>query len=120
MFINLSNHPSARWSTKQIEAAKQYGDIMDIPFPSVNPDGDESYIKGLANKYFQQVIQLAQGQPVMVHLMGEMTLTFILASRLKAAGIECVASTTERVVEENRPGIKTATFRFVRFRKYEC
>ncbi|MBK8390607.1 MAG: hypothetical protein IPL23_15555 [Saprospiraceae bacterium] len=32
MLINLSNHPSANWSTNQITAASKYGDIIDIPF----------------------------------------------------------------------------------------
>jgi hypothetical protein len=48
-----------------------------------------------------------------------MTLTFALARLLKAADITCMAATTERVVVENEPGVKTAIFRFVRFRKYE-
>jgi hypothetical protein len=119
MFINLSNHPSSKWSEAQTESARQFGDIVDLPFPQVDPNGDETYIARLANEYCQKVIDMAGGKPVAVHLMGEMTLTFALARLLKAAGITCMAATTERVVVENEPGLKTAIFRFVRFRKYE-
>ena len=119
MFINLSNHPSSRWSREQTEAAKQYGDIIDLPFPQVDPNGDEAYIAHLAENYCRKVTSLANGNPVAVHLMGEMTLTFALARLLKEAGIPCMAATTERVVMENEPEVKTAIFRFIRFRKYE-
>lgn len=37
MLINCSNHPSRLWGDPQKEAAKVYGEIMDIPFPQVNP-----------------------------------------------------------------------------------
>ena len=119
MFINLSNHPSSKWSEEQTEAALQFGDIVDLPFPQVDPNGDETYIARLANEYCQKVTNLAACKPVAVHLMGEMTLTFALAKLLKAIGVPCMAATTERVVVENEPGVKTAIFRFVRFRKYE-
>ena len=118
MFINLSNHSSGKWSEAQIEAAKQYGGIIDMPFPLVDPKGDEDYIAGLADEYCQKVLELADGNPVIVHLMGEMTLTFVLVTRLKAKGLVCLASTTERIVTEEAPGVKTNVFRFARFRKY--
>lgn len=118
MFINLSNHPSTKWSEAQIEAAKQYGDIVDLPFPQVDPKGDEDYIAGLADEYCHKVLDLADSHPVTVHLMGEMTLTFALVIRMKAKGLVCLASTTERIVTEEAPGVKTNVFRFARFRKY--
>lgn len=37
MFINLSNHTSTRWSEAQKEAARQYGEIVDMPFSAVSP-----------------------------------------------------------------------------------
>ena len=52
-----------------------------------------------------------------VHLMGEMNFTFALITKLKARGIKCVASTTQReTVEEG--GVKVSKFNFVRFREY--
>ena len=33
MFINHTNHSSKYWSDEQLVAARQYGDIIDMPFP---------------------------------------------------------------------------------------
>ena len=38
IFINCSNHPSRYWSREQIEAAEQYGEVVDIRFPIVDPE----------------------------------------------------------------------------------
>ncbi|MBO4773879.1 MAG: CRISPR-associated protein [Bacteroidales bacterium] len=118
MFLNLSNHPSANWSAEQTEAATRlYGEVIDLPFPAVNPAGDEAYIADLADEYCQKVLALAEGKNITVHLMGEMTLTFAILKRLQAYGIPCVASTTRReTMEEN--GVKTSVFKFVKFRNY--
>ena len=35
IFVNHTNHPSARWSAEQISAAQVYGEILDMPFPAV-------------------------------------------------------------------------------------
>lgn len=119
MFINLSNHPSSKWSEAQTEAANRYGDIVDLPFPQVHPDGDEAYIANLVDEYVPKV--LAMGNPVelMVHVMGEMTFTFAIVSKLMAAGATCVASTTERITCQHPDGRKESVFRFVRFRQYQ-
>lgn len=118
MFINLSNHPSSKWSEAQIEAAMQYGDIIDMPFPEVDPNSDEAYIANLADEYCRKILDMEDGTPLTVHLMGEMTLAFALVARLKANGVVCLASTTERIVLEETPGVKTNVFRFARFRRY--
>lgn len=118
MLINLSNHPSSKWSKEQTEAALHYGEIADLPFPVVAPEGDENYIAALADEYCNKVIELAGGAPVTVHLMGEMTLTFALVKRFHAKGISCVAATTERVVVEV-DGEKRSVFNFIKFRAYE-
>ncbi|MGM9745877.1 MAG: CRISPR-associated protein [Paludibacteraceae bacterium] len=113
MFLNLSNHPSVLWSPEQLAAAG--GQVVDIPFPQVAPDGDEAYIESLADEYYDK-IKAMQGVTT-VHLMGEMNFTFALVTKLKASGIKCVASTTKReTIEEN--GVKISKFKFVRFREY--
>ena len=119
MLINLSNHPSSKWSKEQTEAALHYGEIIDLPFPVVAPEGDGNYIAALADEYCNKVIELASGAPVTVHLMGEMTLTFALVNCLAAKGVTCMAATTERIVNELPDGRKEAQFRFVKFRKYQ-
>ena len=35
MFINFTNHASSKWSDAQLQAAKEYGSIVDIQFPSL-------------------------------------------------------------------------------------
>ena len=118
MFLNLSNHPSANWSAEQTDAATRlYGEIIDLPFPVVDPAGDEKYIADLADEYCQKVLALAEGKNITVHLMGEMTLTFAILQRLHAHGVPCVASTTRRETVE-KDGVKTSIFKFVKFRHY--
>ncbi len=41
MLINLSNHPLSNWSEKQRQAAEQqFGQIVNLPFPTVPTDAD--------------------------------------------------------------------------------
>lgn len=121
MLINLSNHPSPKWGRAQQEAAKiLYGEVLDIAFPSVDPDGDVDYIENLANEYVDKVCLLAGGDKTCtVHLMGELTLTFAILKKLTKLDMECVASTSERLVKEFENGKKEVTFSFVQFRKYQ-
>jgi hypothetical protein len=122
MLINLSNHPSANWSNNQIKAAEeQFGKIMDLPFPDVNPKGNETYIQQLVQQYLQQILHFVQndGHPLpAIHIMGELTFTFAMVKALQAKGITCVASTTKRIAKEEN-GVKTSEFKFVQFRKYK-
>ena len=117
LFLNLSNHPSSAWSDEQLEAARQYGEVKDMEFPAIGPDADENAIEALAEKYEKRIMTLAKDKRLTVHIMGEMTFTYSLVERLKRKGIDCVASTTNRQVEE-RDGQKVSTFQFVRFRNY--
>lgn len=113
MFVNLSNHPSSNWTPEQISAAG--GNVVDLPFPQVLPDGDEAYIEKLADEYLQRIMEMKDVSAV--HLMGEMNFIVSLVNKLKAKGIRCVASTTVReTVEEN--GVKISKFKFVRYRYY--
>lgn len=47
-FINLSNHPSSGWGEEQKQAAKQWGTIIDYPFPEVDAQSSTQNIKELA------------------------------------------------------------------------
>jgi len=119
ILINLSNHPSDQWSTEQKTASKPYQEILDIPFPSIPEDADEEYISDLADEYCAKIQELTKDNTATVHIMGEMTLTVALIQRLKSLGIECIASTSKRVVKETEPGHKEVVFQFSRFRRYE-
>lgn len=120
MLINLSNHPSAKWSQDQILAASEYGKIVDMAFPPIDPELSDVDVNSLADEYQKNLLQLSMNkqEAVILHIMGEFTFTFALVNRLKSAGIRCVASTTRRNVTENPDGTKTTVFEFVRFREY--
>lgn len=119
MLINLSNHPVSKWSNEQLSAAQtQFGEVVDLPFPIVDPRADENQVGALVDEYLQKVIYLSKNQKVAVHLMGEMNFSFALVARLQNAGFICVASTTQRIVYELPDGGKEVQFKFVQFRKY--
>ena len=122
MLINLSNHPSANWSSQQLVAAQVFGKIIDLPFPYVQPDGDEKEILLLCEEYLQKIDAIIRDgacpvSTVTVHIMGEMTFCFAMVNALQRRGISCVVSTTERVVTEKN-GLRTSEFHFKQFRKY--
>lgn len=119
MLINLSNHSSDKWSKSQTEAAiSQFGEIMDLPFPQIEPDATKVNITKIAQDYLARVQQIGQPNDTAIHIMGEMTLTYQLVGMLKDAGYRCYASTTVREVYEQEPGKKTVIFQFVKFREY--
>lgn len=121
MLINLSNHPSALWSDKQLMAAQVFGDVVDLDFPSVEPDKGAKYIEGLAIEYFRQIealiIQKGESFPVCVHLMGELSFCFALFQLLRKHEIRCVVSTSRRVSYTDESNQKISKFNFVRFRE---
>lgn len=110
--INLSNHPSSAWTDDQKKGIKA---VVDLPFPNVDPEGDEEYINQLADEYLHKVLDIDSSATV--HIMGEFNFCYSIISKLKSMGIRCVASCTKRdTVEEN--GVKISKFKFVRFREY--
>lgn len=115
-FINLSNHPSEGWSEEQLAAAQKYGEIVDIHFPNIEPSFTTSMVNSLAGITVDTIIAL--GKDITVHIMGEMTFTYAVVSRLKALGITCLASTTERNTITTPDGKKISEFKFVQLREY--
>lgn len=116
MLINFTNHPFATWSENQKNAAiEKYQEVQDIPFPHINPSADELDIKAEAVKYLEQIIKM---EPSAVHIMGEMNFTFQMINYLMQEGIECIASTTSRIVEDFQDGTQKSIFNFVKFRSY--
>jgi hypothetical protein len=116
MLLNLSNHPSAPWPANQKEAAeKEFETVQDLPFPQIPPNLSSAGLDQLVESYVQNIRNI---DPIAVHIMGELTFTYRLVYKLKAIGIRCLASTTERIVSEDGKGNKTSTFQFVQFRDY--
>ena len=116
MLTNLTNHPSIKWQSAQLQLAQQkFGTVEDMPFPNIDPLFSAEQIKKLAFDYCTKIVEL---KPKAVHLMGEMTFTHTLVSMLQKQDIECVASTSERRVIEEENGKKTVVFEFKQFRQY--
>lgn len=128
-FINVSNHPHNSWSSAQTGAAyaaltSQFGtgndmEIKTVPFPNVDPKASPWEIEKMAKDIISEIDNEVQGEKnIILHVMGEMTLTFAIVSLGMPRGIRCCASTTERNVVENEDGSKTIRFNFVQFRPY--
>ena len=122
MLINLSNHPLSTWSALQIETAqKQFGEIMDLPFPKINPELNETEIENIADDYFDKIISILNisiDKTNAVHVMGELNFTFNIVTKLLNKEINCIASTTERNTK-NIGDKKLTEFKFVKFRRYK-
>lgn len=117
-FINVSNHPSSKWSESQFCAAKAFGEIVDLPFPQIDPFFSHDQVDGIVKEYVGRISEIAPDGKAVLHIMGEMTFTFALVHRLKSLGYRCVASTTERKVVEKDNNVKETTFEFIQFREY--
>lgn len=117
MFINLTNHPSAGWSDEQFNAARQYGEIVDISFPIIEPTFTKEDVMSLVRKCIDFIMGIKDGD-IVVHVMGEMTFTYNIVTALKGLGIICLASTTERITVIIPDGKKISEFKFVQFREY--
>jgi len=117
MLINFSNHPFDQWGEKQLKAAMAYGEVKDVPFPAVAPEMSAAEVNKLADDYVDMLLKRF-GTSATIHVMGEMTFTYAVVSRLKALGIRCLASTTEWNAQMTDVGQKLSEFRFVQFREY--
>lgn len=114
MFVNFSNHPHGSWDASQLEAAGQYGDIVDVAFPEVPPlaTREEIYIKAL--EIVENIIEL---NPDIVMCQGESTFCYRVVELLKQHNIKVVAACTKRIVTEidNK---KITEFKFEQLREY--
>ncbi|MFR6435728.1 TIGR02221 family CRISPR-associated protein [Porphyromonas sp.] len=118
LFLNLSNHPSDKWSKAQLDAARAYGEVVDMPFPEIDPGATTEEIHRLAEEYAKEISSRYPDCDLTVHLMGEMTFCFRLVTLLHARGVRCVASTTQRKTSELPDGKKESIFEFQAFREY--
>jgi len=122
MLINLSNHAQKFWSEKQKRAARQYGNIVDVPFPAVDPHADLAAIRKLAQEYAQrcrQILAAATDAKHAIHIMGEMTFVYQFIRQMHRE-VLCLAATGVRDVKDEFPdGGKISYFQFVQFRPYE-
>jgi hypothetical protein len=84
----------------------------------ISPEASSDEIKSLTNEYVHKIEEISENKIATVHVMGEMNFVFSIVTILKANGYRCIASTTDRDVQTNEDGIKTAIFKFHQFRDY--
>lgn len=130
MFINISNHPLKNWSSEQIRAAIELSgdeELIDFPFPNVDPTVDEGQVLKLAEKTAASVMDIVEeardrGVRVKAHVMGQQMMAFFIVMLLMNRGVDVYESTTERKaleeIKEDGSIVKTSVFKFVRFREY--
>lgn len=120
-FVNFSNHPSSKWSKEQIDAASEYGEIIDVAFPSLGTDINENDIRIIGEEC---VANILEKNPAIVMCQGEFTLTFYVVNELMRIGITCVSACTKRISKEimldDGSVHKESLFVFEGFRKYVC
>jgi len=117
IFLNFSNHPSAKWGEEQKTKAQEYGEITDLPFPMINPNDSSEEVEKLARKYADKILEMGKPENITVHIMGELVFTHKIILMLQKAGVKCLAATTERIVKEEND-TKISIFKFVRFREF--
>ena len=118
MLVNLSNHTCDTWDEKQRIAAINYGEVIDFPFPYVNPSASKEDVSELATTI---VCAVTKVNPSAVLCQGESTLAFSVVTKLKEAGFKVLAACSERnVTQETQRDrtIKRIDFDFVCFREY--
>lgn len=119
MFVDFTNHPSSGWSLAQLEAAKGWGEIVDLPFPDVPANSTEADISRFAGEYLERILELS---PDAVLVQGETSLSFAVAARLIKNGIAALCAASERVCEttiaEDGSTVRKSVFKFSRFRMY--
>jgi hypothetical protein len=121
MLINISNHPHEKWGKEQLEKAVHEWDmVVSIPFPNVPPAATYEEVQDLASQVMDEVeaikAKVSPYEPVAIHVMGEMGLTYALVRRVGKTNLT-MHSCTERISEEVE-GRKVSTFRFLQFREY--
>lgn len=119
MFINFTNHPVEKWSSKELEEAQKWGEIKEYPFPQVNAYATEEEIEQQAQEIVEELMEL---KPDAVMCQGEFTLTYAIVTKLKKLNIEVLSACSDRITEEHtlEDGTteKKARFEFIKFRRY--
>ena len=118
IFANITNHPIDGWSTKQLAAAQELGEVVEVGFPVIPTDPNFDYTEVL-DEYVTKMEDLGVTTAL---VQGEMVFVYRLVTELKQRGITCVAAMSERkVVEElleDGTTRKTVDFDFQGFRYY--
>lgn len=120
MLINCTNHPYEIWSEAQREAAREYGDVLDLPFPAILPEYTSDDLRRLAEEYSAKIEAY---HPNAVMVAGEFTFMFMLVDKLLCDGVKVICTCSRRQTTERKKSDgsneKISLFVFERFREYE-
>ena len=116
MLINCTNHPYEIWNEPQREGAKEYGEVVDIPFPEINPKSNSADIRKLVKEYAERI---ETKNPDAVLVAGEFTFVFMLVDKLLSDGVtvlsSCSSRITKEVMKDDGSNEKQSVFLFERF-----
>ncbi|MBQ6441577.1 MAG: hypothetical protein IJJ13_03160 [Lachnospiraceae bacterium] len=119
MLINCTNHPYEIWNAPQREAAKCFGEVVDLPFPAIDPAAESSDLRKIVLDYAQKIEAMS---PAAVLVAGEFTFVFMLVDKLLRDGVKVLSACSKRVTEEVKhpdgTNEKKSVFLFERFREY--
>ena len=119
MLINCTNHPYEIWNDAQRKAAAVYGEVLDIPFPQIDPKWTTQDLRKLTENYSQKIKAYA---PAAVMVAGEFTFAFMLVDKLLRDGIKVICSCSRRMTVETKKddgtSEKQSVFLFEGFREY--
>lgn len=123
MFYNLSNHPHANWGNAQLEAARKWGDIEDVPFPEVNAQLNEQDILRVALECVKKIKMskddaiFVAGEygfvfPIIDELLSQGKTVLSTASDSKKAYYTADNGTSERIIHYN-------FLKFIPYRRFQ-
>ncbi len=125
MFVNVSNHPSDKWSVEQKREAEKYGEIIDVTFPAISTESTSEELNNLVDDFIRNNLAIKTKsvdiKDLVVMVQGEFVFTFRLVTMLKKLGIKAVSARSERKVKEiNENGVakKISEFQFAGFMEY--
>ena len=102
-----------------MDKAKEFGEIIDLPFPFIEPTSTSKHIDAMVENYYLKVKEYKN--PV-VMLMGEFVFTFRLITKLKKDKIKVLSARSKREVQEEVQDdgsvVKKSVFQFIDFIEY--
>ena len=120
MLINCTNHPYDIWNEPQRNKARDYGKVVDVPFPVIEPTFTASDIRDIVTQY---AIKIEEYNPDAVLVAGEYSFSFMLVDKLLRDGVKVLCSCSKRITKEIKKedgtNEKSSVFLFEQFREYE-
>jgi len=119
LLINLSNHPSEKWSEAQ---KKGWDNITDMTFPQIDPwatTGQVTLLVLIAEKASERIFELNKDNKVFIHLAGEFSFCYVLRDFFKDERfvVACTERKTIEKIENDGSVTKTTVFAFAQWRE---